>query len=134
MKKKFKRDIRSLENIFSFTDKFVSQNKLNDAVSFSINLVVEELFTNMVKYNPGNPNDIMISLSKNIDKLTLSITDYDVDPYNIELTEKYNSEQSLEERRIGGMGIHLVRKIANEIKYEYRNRESKITLTILLKK
>ena len=50
MRKKFTRSLDSLDAIFSFIDKFVHSRKIDPALIFTLNLVVEELFTNMVKY------------------------------------------------------------------------------------
>jgi len=128
MKQRFKRDINSLERIFHFIRDFGTQTKLDDRNVNAINLVVEELFTNMVKFNPGNTNDISIGLSRDPDKITISIIDYDVEPFDIRETEDYDPTLPLEERRIGGLGIPLVKKFVDKIDYEYKNRQSKITL------
>jgi len=128
MKKKFKRHINSLENIFEFLGEFAAINKLDNAISFAINLAVEELFTNMVKYRAHNPNEILIDLSKEANKVIIALTDYEVEPYDIKQAKAYDPTQPLEDREPGGVGIHLVKKFIDEIDYEYRNGTSKITL------
>lgn len=128
MKKKFKRHIDSLENIFEFLGEFVARNKLDESISFAINLAVEELFTNMVKYRADNPYDILIDLTKDANKVVVTLTDYEVEPYDINIAKEYDPNQPLEERKPGGMGIHLVKKFMDEIDYHYQNGTSKITL------
>jgi serine/threonine-protein kinase RsbW len=128
MEKKFPRDINSLKQIFDFASKFIEQNKLEEDIAFSLNLVTEELFTNMVKYHPGNVNDILISIAKDSNKLIISLTDYDVEPFDITDTKDVNPNQSLEERRIGGLGLYFVMKMMDNVTYEYKDRQSKITL------
>jgi anti-sigma regulatory factor (Ser/Thr protein kinase) len=128
MKKKFQRKIDSLENIFKFAAKFINQNQLSEDTAFSINLVIEELFTNMVKYHPGNSNDILISITKDSNKLIISLTDYDVEPFDITDTKDVNPNQSLEERRIGGLGLYFVMKMMDNVNYDYKDGQSKITL------
>lgn len=128
MEKKFKKETDSLGQIFDFIGEFVEANQLDDSMTFTINLAIEELFTNMVKYNVQSINDISISLIKSDNKLILTLTDYDVEPFDITKTENLDVTQSLEHRRIGGLGIPLVKKMVDEIRYEYRNRQSKITL------
>lgn len=130
MQKKFKRDVNSLESIYKFITEFVARNKLDAALIFSINLVLEELFINMVKYHPENPNEILIELAKYPDKIAVTLTDFDVDHFDIGQVEEYDRTQSLNDRPVGGLGIHLVKKIADRIDYEYKNRTSKIKLTI----
>ena len=128
MEKKFPRDINSLKQIFDFASKFIEQNKLKEDIAFSLNLVIEELFTNMVKYHPGNANDILITIAKDSNKLIISLTDCDVEPFDITDTKDVNPNQSLEERRIGGLGLYFVMKMMDNVTYEYKDRQSKITL------
>ena len=128
MENKFKRKIDSLESIYLFIVEFTELNKLDNKFVFTINLIIEELFTNMVKYSPGNTNDILISLSTDSEKFIVSMIDYDVEPFDIRETKEYDPTKPLEERRIGGVGIPLIKKIMDKIDYEYKNRESKITL------
>ena len=128
MKKKFKRDINSIKEITKFIAEFLIQKKLDNGLSFTINLAVEELFTNMVKYNAGNPNDVLIGLAQGSNKLIVTIIDYDVEQFDIRQTEEYDATQTLEERPIGKLGIRLVKQIMDKIDYEYTDRQSKITL------
>ena len=58
MEKKFKRDLNSLDGIFKFINEFSAKTGVDESVVFTINLVVEELFTNMVKYTYENSNEI----------------------------------------------------------------------------
>ena len=129
MRKKFKKNINSLDHIFDFITKFVTNHKLSEATTFAINMAVEEIFINMVKYNAGSLNDILLSLSRDANKLIVSLTDYDVEPFDIKEVKKYNRTQTLKDRQPGGMGIYLVKKLVDKIDYEYKERNSKVTLT-----
>lgn len=131
--KKFKRHINSLEIIFDFIGEFVARHKLDESISFAINLAVEELFTNMVKYHADNPHDILIDLSKDANKVIVALTDYEVAPYDIKQAKVYDSTQPLAEREAGGVGIHLVKKFMDKIDYEYQDGTSKITLIKIIK-
>lgn len=131
---KFQRTLASLEKISQFILEFARKNKLNDRIVNIITLVVEELFTNAVKYNPENTNDISVNLSIDSDKLIVSIVDYDVEPFDIRQIEAYDFRKKLNERRVGGLGIPLVKKMMDRIDYEYKNRQSNITLVKYLEK
>jgi anti-sigma regulatory factor (Ser/Thr protein kinase) len=134
MEKKFKRNIKSLNQIFNFIAEFITSNNIDETISFTINLVVEELFTNMVKYNLENSNDILITLDKDQDNLIISLIDFDVEPFDVTKTEGVNISKSLKERKIGGLGLHLVKQMVDKINYEYKNGNSKITLIKQLEK
>ncbi|MCH7676523.1 ATP-binding protein [candidate division KSB1 bacterium] len=134
MDKKFKRDLNSLDGIFKFINEFSAKTGVDESVVFTINLVVEELFTNMVKYTSENTNEILLELKKNEDDLIIHLTDFDVDPFDITKTAEVDTKQSLEERRVGGLGIHLVKQMIDKIEYEYKDRQSKIILIKHLEK
>lgn len=133
MDKKFKRDISSLDDIFQFIAKFIASNKINETNSFYLNLAVEELFTNLVKYNSDIPDPILIDLSKTSDSLVVEITDKSENPFDINKAAEYDANQSLEKRPIGGVGIHLIKKMFDETNYEYHDKRCKITLVKFLR-
>ncbi len=128
MDKHFQRDIKSLDKIFEFICEFIVENKIDESTAFSINFAIEEIFTNMVKYNPENQNNISISLNKDGNKLILCLTDYDVGHFDITKLKEIDISQSLQERKAGGLGLHIVKQMVDEIDYEYKNRNSRITI------
>ena len=64
MHKKFTRSFDSLEQIFKFTELFFDQEKIEESVRFPVHFAMEELFTNMVKYNPETTSDIMLKIDR----------------------------------------------------------------------
>ena len=128
MRREFKRNIDSLEAIFAFLDKFSAKHMLDGSISFAINLAVEELFSNMVKYSANSPHDILIHLSRDANKVIVTLTEYDVESYDIKITKEYDPTQPLEDRKLGGVGIHLVKQFIDEIQYEYQDGKSTIIL------
>jgi anti-sigma regulatory factor (Ser/Thr protein kinase) len=129
MEKKFKKQFESLEAIFAFTGDYMLANKIDDAVKFSVDLVLEEFFTNMVKYNPESRNDVSIGISRDGNKLVLIMVDTDVEPFDVTRAPEKNTSAPLDERTPGGLGIQIAKKLMDSISYEYVNRSSKITFT-----
>jgi serine/threonine-protein kinase RsbW len=134
MGKTFKRDIRSLEKVFGFIDEFAARENIGDSVRRSLYLAVDELFTNMIKYHPANANDITIVLERVADEMTVKLVDRDVEPFDIMEAKDPNLLASLDERKPGGLGIYLTKNVVDNIKYEYRDRTSIITLTKRLRR
>jgi len=128
MDQKFKKALSSLDDIFKFINEFSGKTGLDKSVVFTINLVVEELFTNMVKYTSENSNAILLELRRDENDLVIHLTDFDVEPFDITKTTEVDTKQSVEERSVGGMGIHLVKQMMDKIEYEYKDRQSKIIL------
>jgi len=134
MDKTCKRDLSYLEDIFAFINDFVVEHHLSESISYALKLAIEEIFVNMVKYNPENTNDILIELRANQDKVVVTLTDSDVEPFDITKFTPESVDRPLEEREPGGLGIHLVRAFMDEVGYEYNDRQGRITLTKYLRK
>jgi serine/threonine-protein kinase RsbW len=128
VERKFKRHIDSLANVFEFIEKFVSQENVDDDSKRAFDLAVDELFTNTVKYHPSNTNEVSIELQSENLTMTLILTDFDVDSFD--LTKKVDPDLtgSLKDRTPGGLGIYLTKKVVDDVQYEYNNRTSVITL------
>ncbi len=129
MQKKFTRSYDSLEEIFEFTERFFDTETINESVRFPVHFVMEELFTNMVKYNPGNSNDILLGIDKTDSSVTIRITDYDVDPFDVTEERDVDIESPLTERKVGGLGLHLIKKMVDSLDYHYTDRQSTITFS-----
>ncbi len=124
----FGRSLGSLEALFDFVAAFLSSQDLDPAHAFEIDLVVEELFTNMIKYNRGTGHDIAVALERTGPALTVRLRDFDVEPFDVTRAPAVDVTRPLEERSAGGLGLHLVRQVADSIGYDYRDRVSTITV------
>lgn len=129
MERSFKKNIGALNVIFDFTSEFVESSDIDESTAFAMNLAIEELFTNIVKY--GSKGDEVISLQLNTcgRELVIKIIDFNVEPFDITKAGRADVTQSLEERKVGGLGLHLVHNVVDKVSYEYKNRNAYITLT-----
>jgi anti-sigma regulatory factor (Ser/Thr protein kinase) len=58
----------------------------------------------------------------------MKITDFDVEKFDITRYDPADFGKTLEERKVGGIGLHLVRNLVDKITYEYEDRTACITL------
>jgi serine/threonine-protein kinase RsbW len=126
--RRFPRALGSLEAIVGFVHGFVAERGLDPELAYDLDLIVEELFTNLVRHEPGI-HDIQIGLDTGNGRITVVIQDYDVDGYDLTQARPVDTGAPLEERRPGGLGIHFVKTIADDVRYEYADRTSTITVT-----
>lgn len=129
MHRKFQRSYDSLEAIYEFTEEILESGNVAQSVKFPVHFATEELFTNMVKYNPGNTNEILLVVTTGRDGIRVSLTDYDVDAFDVTACRDVDVDAPLEERSIGGLGLHLIQKMVDSLKYEYSDRQSTVTFT-----
>ncbi|MFU8876520.1 MAG: ATP-binding protein [Wenzhouxiangellaceae bacterium] len=124
----FKRSLDSLEEIFQFTSGFFASQRVDPGLLPAVDLIVEELFTNVVEHSTGEGGDVPIEMEVVSDGVEVSLTDQPVDPFDITQVPEVDVSRPLEERDERGLGLHLVRQFADsvEYQYEYRNRCSRI--------
>jgi len=128
MEQTFTRNLDELHRVFGFLDSFAETSDLDMSVSLPVRLAVEELFTNMVKYNKDSRADITLAVNRSDESVIIVLTDFDTEPFDITSTGEVDITASLEERAPGGLGIHLVKRMVDEIHYRYKDRVSQITL------
>jgi serine/threonine-protein kinase RsbW len=59
----------------------------------------------------------------------VTLTDYDVEPFDVSRAPEVDVNLPIEQRRPGGLGLHLIRKLVDSLEYEYskERRQSRIT-------
>lgn len=129
MKETFPRNLDSLDRIFEFVTGGLNERNADDATLFSVKLATEELFTNMVKYNSGAGKEITIGMDVSGGTITVELIDDDVDPFDPETADEADIGGGVEDRRIGGLGLRLVRSVVDKITYEYEGRRMTVRLT-----
>ena len=125
----FRRSFGSLEEIFAFTADFFARHGVEPALLPTVDFTLEELFTNMVKYSPSGDAHVRIELATAPGGVEVTLTDYDVDRFDVTQAPDANINLPIEERRPGGLGLHLIRRLVDSMDYEYSNedRQSRIT-------
>jgi anti-sigma regulatory factor (Ser/Thr protein kinase) len=122
----FKRSVDELQAIVETVDRFFAEHAIDPSIRVHVDLSIEELFVNMVAYNRGS-RDILLQLQPADGGIRVSLTDYDVEPFDPSRPPPVDIDAPLEERQPGGLGLYLVSKMVDSIHYEYRNHESRIT-------
>ena len=125
----FRRSFDSLEEIFAFTADFFATHGIDPGLLPTVDLTLEELFTNMVKYSPAGNAHIRIEMATTEGGVEVTLTDYDVERFDVTKAPDANIDLPIEERRPGGLGLHLIRRLVDSLHYEYSNesRQSRIT-------
>lgn len=128
MLRSFKRDLTSLEPLFKFTGDFAKTHRLEDATVFAMNLAVEELFTNMVKYGGGD-DTVSVAIDVRDGDLVIELVHTGAAAFDASAARPLDPKRSLEEREPGGMGLHLVRSVMDKVAFEHRDGDARVTLT-----
>jgi len=100
-----------------------------EAVFFLL-LAIEELVTNCIKYgyDDAAEHTIVIGLTAANEMLTMTVTD-DGHPFDPLSVPRPNLALDIQDRPIGGLGIYLLRELADQVTYERRDNKNQLTLT-----
>lgn len=112
--------MESLETFRQFVLERVEDLDLPPEAVMKLELVVEELLTNIINYaypEEGTGEMMVECALESGKKLRLTLSDWGA-PFDPLSLKDPNLSQNLEEREAGGLGIFLVRKMVDEISYE----------------
>ena len=129
MEKKFNASMDELDNVLNFIDneiKDINDNKLLT----KFNLVVEEIFVNIVSYayeDNSTNNTVTISIKDNDDKTIITFVDSGKH-FNPLIKDDPDISLSADERPVGGLGIYLVKKMMDNVEYEYKDNKNILTI------
>jgi serine/threonine-protein kinase RsbW len=125
----FAKGLEALDAIFEFLGEFGDRYQLDEQTRLCLDLVAEELFTNTVKYGSGRGDRVIIRIEKAGRQLRLEVVDRDAEPFDPSSVKPLAPGAPIEERRPGGLGLHLVRSLVDRVDYDYQDRELRISVT-----
>lgn len=115
-------------------DAFAETHGLDAKAAMSLNLILEELVVNVAHHGAG-PTGAMVTVRvvRDGDTVRGEIRDTGVafDPL---ARAPVNVSADIDEREIGGLGIHLVRTLARSIAYKREGTENVLTFTLDLER
>ncbi len=122
--------IPEIERVCKSIAEFCRGHSISDKIIFSLHLALDEILTNIISYGYSDKNDHLIDIRYSLqnDYLTLEIED-DSNPYDPANAPTPDINACLEDRKIGGLGIYLIKNMMDEIKYSTKNGKNKLILT-----
>ena len=111
---------------------FAEANAVPDSIRRSLNVALDELLQNTIAHGfagrqGGGPGALTIAVELETDRVTVTLSD-DGRPFDPLGTAAPDTAGSLEERPVGGLGIHLVRQLMDEVRYQRRSDRNVVTL------
>lgn len=110
-----------------FLDSCVEDFAVPMRVGYSLKVVADEIFSNIVYYSKAQNSQILFRNEE--DRITLVFVD-DGMPYNPMESEDPDITLGVEERDIGGLGLLMVKKMAESVEYEYAEQKNQLTVVL----
>ncbi len=123
-------EISEIDRFQSKFAEFASEKGIPGTTMQKVQIVFEDLLANIIfyAYDDEAEHEIEISMNSNGEQLKITVVD-DGLPFNPLEAEKPDTSLDLKDREIGGLGIHLVLNLMEEVTYERREEQNVITLT-----
>ena len=113
--------VENIETVTDFVNAYLDKAGCSMKVQMQITVVIDEIFSNIAHYayvpSVGDVT-VRVEVNKETGVLMLSFEDRGV-AYNPLVKKDPDVTLSAEERQIGGMGIFIVKKLMDDITYEY---------------
>jgi len=132
-KKKYSFELKSsldeLDNLCLNLETLGEKIGLSKKLIFEINLALDELFTNIISYGFSDEDEhtIKVTITPQKGKICLSIEDDGI-PFNPIEFDTPDVACSVENCKIGGLGIHIMRKLMDDICYQRCGDKNVLTL------
>lgn len=126
-------DLAELSALLSYIDDFAGEHALPAADTHALALVAEELFVNTVSYGHSAAGAASVHFGLSLDGSALTMVYSDAampfDPTTAVVAAVPDPSTPAEHRPIGGLGIHLVRKLMHTVDYARQDGRNMLTLT-----
>ncbi|MDO5444396.1 MAG: ATP-binding protein [Eubacteriales bacterium] len=130
MKKTFPAELGELQNVLAFADSELEKAGCSMKAQSAIDVALEEIFVNIASYAyPGENGtaeiDVTADQSEKCITIRLSDSGVEFDPL---AKPDPNTALKASDRDIGGLGIFMVKKMMDDVAYEYKDHMNILTL------
>lgn len=122
-------DAKEIDRINEEFNGFLEKRGIPSAFNYRFNVTFDELLSNIISYayTDDDEHSIDIKIELSGDRLVVTISDDGI-PYNPLSTAAPDTSLSVEEREAGGLGVHLVRNLMDDVSYQRKVDKNVTTL------
>ena len=123
-------DVQAVPQLAEFVDEVCEALGFDMGLAMKMNLAIEEAVVNVMNYAypEGEKGNVDIEAKADDNNVSFVITDSGA-PFDPTAKGDVDTSLGVEERSIGGLGIHLIRQLMDSIDYKRDNGQNVLTLT-----
>ena len=123
--KQFSVGTETVENVLDMAEEFFSKNKVSIKTVTAMNVSIDEIVSNVVNHSVAT--FLQVSCQINEEQAVMTFSD-NGKPYDPMKREDPDVTLPSNEREIGGLGIFLIKKLMDQVSYEYRDETNHLTI------
>jgi len=118
-----------IERVVEFAERFGEEHQFPAELVMTMHLVLDELVANIINhgYDDTAEHQIHVTLGADGSELTIRVED-DGRPFDPLQVPPPDLDLPLEERPVGGLGIHLVRSVMDAVEYQRHGDRNILTM------
>jgi len=131
---RIKNQISEITRVSLLFNNFITEHQIPRNIGNALDLALDEILNNIINYGFENETDHKIEISINLldDQFIVTVED-DGRKFNPLDVPEADTESSIGERPVGGLGIHLVRNLMDDVYYRFENNKNCITLKKIIR-
>ena len=116
----------ALRHIEASLEEFGRLERCGDDLAFKLHLIIEELALNAMTY--GGAESVQITITTDAEAVTVEISDDGAAFDPLSEAPEPDLDAALEDRAVGGLGIHLVRTLTDDLSYRWDGERNHLSL------
>jgi anti-sigma regulatory factor (Ser/Thr protein kinase) len=123
---------RLLDGVEAFVEGIQGDPLPGPAMAQRLGLCLDEAVTNIISYAfpDGGEHEIVVRLTPNGDEMIAEVIDGGIPHDPLAKQDPEHLLASLDDRPIGGLGIHLIRKLSRAVSYAYEDGKNHLTFHV----
>jgi len=120
----------NLSEIRKFVTNYAQKHGFSKNQIADIRLAVDEAATNIIKhaYKSDDSQTLTIKLEFDDEKLCVTLTDQGIS-FDVKKYKSPDIKQQIAKKKRGGMGIHLMKNLMDEVSYKVKNQENVLRMS-----
>ena len=123
-------ELGNIPKVIDFVDRELDELGCSEKSKMQINIAIDELYSNIANYAYVEGNgEVTVVIGNDSKPCTVRISFQDEGkPFNPLESREPDTTLSARERKIGGLGIFMVKKNMDDVRYEYKDGKNILTI------
>jgi anti-sigma regulatory factor (Ser/Thr protein kinase) len=117
------------QKLLSGLEAFANEHHLSHSVHHAADLALEEHLTNITRYayDAARAHDVVVRFGIELDCLAIQVED-EGKPFDPLQRPEVDTSLPLDQKPVGGLGIHLIRQFMDEVQYRREGNKNVLTM------